>query len=84
MKAFLLHKLTLRVGYIIAAFSSAHLVALSTSAPVQAMLAQAGVTFIVHDPEKLKVWISGMVLVGGEFVYRWLHTKFILPKVKPA
>lgn len=95
MKSALLHKLTLRVCYILAAFSSAQIVAFASSDKVQStiaslppLLAKAGITFNlqfqIHDPSKLKIWISGFVLIAGEFIYHWIHTKFILPKVTPA
>lgn len=82
MKTFLLHKLTLRVAYIVAAFSSAKIITFASSDVVQAALGQAGVTFSIHDPDALKNWISGTVLVVGEFLYHWVHKKVILPKVK--
>lgn len=81
LKEFILHKLTLRVLYIIAAFSSAKVITFAASDKVQAILSHAGVLFQVTDPDKLKAYILGSVLVGGEFVYHWIHTKFILPQV---
>lgn len=83
IKNFLLHKLTLRVAYIVAAFSSAKIIAFASSDAVQTALQQAGVTFQVHDPSLLKTWISGFVLVAGEVVYHWTHKKVILPQVAP-
>lgn len=81
IKDFILHKLTLRVGYILAAFSSAKVIAFASSAEVQSVLDHAGVIFKVTDPDKLKTYIAATVLIGGEFVYHWVHEKFILPKV---
>lgn len=81
IKDFLLHKLTLRVVYIITAFSSAKIVSFAASSQVQNILNHAGVMFQVTDPEKLKLYIQGLVLIVGEFIYRWVHTQFILPHV---
>jgi len=81
LKDFLLHKVTLRVGYIIAAFATAHLVSLLSAPMVQDYLGKMGLMVKVTDPATLKTWITGMVLVAGEFVYRYFHTKVILPQV---
>lgn len=81
VKTFVLHKLTLRVAYILAAFSSAKLISFTSSETVQQALFSAGITFSIHNPDALKTYISGAVLIGGEFVYHWIHKTFILPKV---
>jgi hypothetical protein len=82
IKGFLLHKLTLRLVYIVAAFSSAKIITFATSDTVQALLSKAGVVFQVSNPERLKVCMQGLILIGGEFVFRWTHDHFILPHVK--
>lgn len=84
MREFFLNKLTLRVIYIAGAFITSHFVALAASPKVSAVLANAGILFQVQDPQKFKEYITGLLLVVGEFVYRYWHDKVILPKVQPS
>lgn len=84
MREFFLNKLTLRVTYILGAFVTSHFVALAASPKVTAVLANAGILFQVQDPLKFKEYITGLLLVAGEFIYRYWHDKVILPKVQPS
>lgn len=83
MKDFILHKLTLRICYIAAAFSSAHVIAFASSPNVQKVFAEAGILFHIADPAKLKTYLEGMILIGGEIAYHWTHKKVIMPQVAP-
>lgn len=84
LREFFLNKLTLRITYIMGAFITSHFVALAASPKVTAILANAGILFQVQDPLKFKEYITGLMLIGGEFVYRYWHDKVILPKVQPS
>jgi hypothetical protein len=82
LKDFFLHKITLRVCYIVGAYAASNLINFLASQKYQAISEASGVELTIHDPEKMKTWLIGLLLIGGEFVYRFLHTKLILPIVK--
>lgn len=80
-KDFILHKLSLRVLYIIGAYSASHFVSLVASPSAQDVLHKAGVALTVVDPAALKTYITATLLIGGEFVFHFFHEKFVLPHV---
>ena len=81
LKDFLLHKLTLRVSYIVAAYATSHVVALAASPKFSQILTNAGIIFQVADPMKFKTYITASLLIGGEFAYHFFHEKFVIPAV---
>ena len=76
IKALVLNRLTARVAYIAAAFSTSHLVSLASSQFVQGELAKAGVTFVVNDPAKLQAYLVALMLVGGEIAFHFVEKRF--------
>lgn len=83
IKSIVFHKLSLRLLYISAAYSTSHIVGLAASPRVTALLSNAGVLFKVENPMKLKTAITAAMLFGGEFAYHFIHEKFVLPHVVP-
>lgn len=83
IKDFVLHKLSLRLIYIAAAFGTSHLVALLASEKFQAIQSQAGFVLKIQDPEQFKTWLTGLLLAGGEVIFYWMHKKTVLPMVAP-
>lgn len=85
-KDLILHKLSLRIIYIVAAYSTSHIVALAESPHIQNALSKIpglAISFKVTDVHALENWITATMLIGGEFVYHFVHNKFILPQVSP-
>ena len=80
-KEMILNKLVIRLLYIAGAFSASHLVALASSGKVQAVLFNAGVQIKVLDPHRLDTYITGLLLIAGEFAFHFFHQKVILPQV---
>ena len=83
MNDLIMSKLGLRVIYIVAAFTTSHFVALLASPKALSLFQKMGMAVQVTDPLKFKSYITGILLIAGEFVYERIHTKFILPKVTP-
>ena len=83
IKNFFLHKVVLRVSYIIGAYAASHLVSVVTQPEIQVCLAKTGLHVVVTDPQLLQTWITGILLIAGEFIYHQLHKKVILPIVRP-
>jgi hypothetical protein len=83
MKEFLLHKLTLRVAYITAAFLSTKVLLLLNDPHVQKALQNVFINPMVKPGalEWLKTTVGLGIMVGGEFVYHWWHEKFVIPQV---
>lgn len=80
-KSVMLSKLALRLMYITAAYSTSHIVGLLASPKVTAFLAGDGVNLEITDPMKFKTAITAAMLFGGEFVYHFIHEKFIIPNL---
>lgn len=82
-KEFFLHKLSLRVIYIVGAYVASHVISYTMSQQFTIASDRAGVMLKITDPDKFQTYLTGLLLVGGEFIYRFLHTRFILPIVRP-
>jgi len=84
IKDFFLHKLVLRLIYMAAAYTTAHLVALAASPQVLTLLNGAGVSLAITDPMAFKTHITAGILTLGEVAFYWIHKKLILPHVTPV
>ena len=83
MKEFFLSKIVLRLTYIVGAYTASHFVALFASQNAQTFLNSSGILLEIKDPQKLKTSLTALFLMSGEFVYHFIHEKFILPHVEP-
>ena len=81
IKELILHRLTLRVAYIICALSTSKLVSLTASQEFIDFSKAGGFVFNVVDKAKFQMWIMGVMMVGGEFVYHWAH-KALMPEIR--
>ena len=82
LKEFMLHRLTGRVLFLIGSYVATHAVSLLALPKTQAVLVTSGVSVTINDPDKLRAGIQVGLMIVGEFVYHFLHTKFILPHVQ--
>lgn len=80
MKDFLFHKLTVRVAYIVAAYSSSHLISLLAQPTVQNYLPHTGLQITVVDPVLVQTWMNGLLLIAGEFVFHFINKNYIPQK----
>lgn len=67
--------------YIVSAFVCSRFLSILASEEVQAYLPTTGLSIQITDEVRFRAWVTGILLVAGEFVYHFVHKKFILPKV---
>lgn len=84
IKDFLLKQIVVRILYTAGSFATSHLIALAAMGPVQSVLSQAGVSFQVTDPSKLETYLTGLLMIGAEFVLHAFHQNVVLPQVAPT
>jgi hypothetical protein len=83
LKDFILHKLTLRVIYIVGAYAGSDAIGFVASPRVQGFFRHVGVMFTVSDPQTFKTSITAGLLIAGEFAFHFFHSTFVLPAVDP-
>jgi len=83
MKEFFLSKIFLRLTYIAGAYTASHFVAIFASQNAQTFLNNSGIVLQITDEQKLKTSLTALFLMSGEFVYHFIHEKFIIPHVAP-
>lgn len=82
LKELLLHKVSVRLIYLVAAFGSTRFISVIASEDTQAFLSHAGVSFQITNPDMFKMWVQLSLMGLGEFIFHFIHTK-LTPVVKP-
>lgn len=83
LKDLLLHKVSIRLVYIAAAFGSTRFISFVASEEAQTFFNTAGINFQITNPDAFKMWFQLFLLGAGEYIFHVFHKNVILPKVNP-
>lgn len=81
VKEFLFQKLSVRIGYTVSSYLIANLINFLASQRYQILSDASGVELVIKDPAKMKMWLIGLIMVGGEFILHALHENVTLPYI---